>query len=86
MIKTELQVHQREAYEKYINSLINAPKDEKALTNSLRDFVEGSDIHDFLYLLTQQKLTNGNLSEKDKILLRNFTESRRQGYQELATR
>jgi len=30
--------------------------------------VAGSDQYDFLYLITQQKLTGGKLSEKDKKL------------------
>lgn len=69
MIKGELQAFERGAYEQYLTALIKAPHDEKALVESLQKFVPGSDTYDFLYLLTKQKLTNGDLcsSDRDKL-------------------
>jgi hypothetical protein len=69
MIKPELQAHERDAYEAYITTLINTPKDKKALKASLEKFVQGSPIYDALYLITMQKLNDGVLDEEDRKFL-----------------
>jgi len=80
MFKSELQVFERDAYEHYINTIINGPANEQELVEALQKFVPGSDIYDFLYLVTQQKLTGGLLSEKDKKLLKEYNEQYRLGW------
>lgn len=86
MYNQQLQTWQREAYEKYVNALINTPNSEKELVEGLEKFIRGSDQYDFLYLITMQKLTGGKLSEKDKKLFQSYRDQRRQGWDELVVR
>ena len=86
MLQSQLQTWEREAYEKYVNALIDTPNSEKELVEALEKFIRGSDQYDFLYLITMQKLTGGKLNEKDKKLFQSFKEQRRTGYQELVAR
>ena len=53
MFKQELQSYEREAYEQYIQAMIKDPSDKIALTQSLQKFVPGSDLYDYLYLITE---------------------------------
>ena len=69
MFKQELEAYEREAYEDYIKEIINDPSDKNALTKALSKLVQGSNLYDFLYLITEQKFENGKASANIKKLL-----------------
>jgi hypothetical protein len=43
MLQSQLQTWEREAYEKYVNALIDTPNSEKELVEALEKFIRGSD-------------------------------------------
>ena len=54
---------EREAYENYVNALIDAPKDPKRLIDALDKFISGSERYEFLRRLTIQKLHGCEIPE-----------------------
>ena len=67
-MKSELKDFEREAYEDYVNALIDAPKDPQKLLNALDKFISGSTQYEFLRMLTIQKLNGCNIPEQDRAL------------------